>query len=386
MKHFLLLLTALVLSLSSIAQNNADRYILNVKLNSAQPRPAKLYLAYQVDGRKIMDSATYRPDQRHYRFTGISAVPTYATLVADHHNFGLPNLIKATMAGSKIDLLKFYLHAGHITLIATDSISKGHFMGSAINTDELELQARLTSITDQEWHWSMRLRTDTARKDIQLGRAKLDSLQAMRRPILKAFYEQHLNSYVGLMALTEYVGSSPKKAVIQPLFDRLSSSVRNTRSGRMYQKLMDDLITLKAGVQAPLFTQNDTAGRPVSLASFKGKYVLLDFWASWCGPCRQQNPQLVKVYEEFSKRNFTILGISLDGADGRAAWLKAIRTDGLTWTHLSDLKHWDNEAAHLYSVRAIPQNFLIGPDGVIIGHDLAPDQLRNKLQELLPLK
>ncbi len=173
--------------------------------------------------------------------------------------------------------------------------------------------------------------------------------------------------------------------MIQPLFDQLSPSVRNTKLGRRYQKLMDDLITLKPGVQAPLFTQNDTSGRPVSLASFKGKYVLLDFWASWCGPCRQQNPQLVKVYKEFGGRNFTILGISLDGSDGRAAWLKAIRTDSLTWTHVSDLKHWDNEVAQLYSVRAIPQNFLIGPGGVIIAHDLSPDQLRNKLQELLPL-
>src|SRR5476651_1433995 len=99
------------------------------------------------------------------------------------------------------------------------------------------------------------------------------------------------------------------------------------------------------GAQAPLFTQNDKDGNPISLASFKGKYVLIDFWASWCGPCRHENPNVVKAYNQFKDKNFTILGVSLDQPTGKEKWLKAIADDGLNWTQVSDLKFWKNEVS-----------------------------------------
>src|SRR5690606_3366818 len=119
---------------------------------------------------------------------------------------------------------------------------------------------------------------------------------------------------------------------------------------------------LGVGSLAPEFSQADTAGKVVSLKDFKGKYLLIDFWASWCGPCRAENPNLVKAYERYKDRNFEILGVSLDRQTARAAWVNAIKKDGLPWIQVSDLKGWDNAVGKMYGVESVPKNFLIDPD------------------------
>ncbi len=136
------------------------------------------------------------------------------------------------------------------------------------------------------------------------------------------------------------------------------------------------------GATAPEFAEADTAGKVISLSSFRGKYVLIDFWASWCGPCRRENPNVVKAYNTYKGKNFTILGVSLDRPNAKDKWLAAIHKDGLTWNHVSDLKFWDSKAAGLYAVRGIPQNFLLDPNGKIIGKNLRGEDLQNKLAEL----
>ena len=137
----------------------------------------------------------------------------------------------------------------------------------------------------------------------------------------------------------------------------------------------------KIGSVMPNFTQNDVNGKPVSLASFKGKYILVDFWASWCGPCRAENPNVVKAYNEFKNKNFTVLGVSLDKE--KAQWTKAIVEDNLTWYHISDLKYWSSAAVPLYGIEGIPYNVLVDPQGKIIATNLRENDLHIKLQELI---
>jgi thiol-disulfide isomerase/thioredoxin len=147
----------------------------------------------------------------------------------------------------------------------------------------------------------------------------------------------------------------------------------------MYAEI-EQMKNLMKGGSAPDFSQSTPEGKPLSLSDFRGKVVLLDFWASWCGPCRRENPNVVKVYEKYKDKGFEILGISLDR--DRDKWLAAIEADGLTWPHVSDLKGWQNEVAQLYGVRSIPHTVLVDADGSVIANKLRAEALEVKLAEI----
>ena len=152
------------------------------------------------------------------------------------------------------------------------------------------------------------------------------------------------------------------------------------KKGPFAELIEKSLITAgigKVGTVLPEFKQNDANGKSFSLSSLRGKYVLVDFWASWCGPCRAENPNVVKAFNAYKAKGFTVLGVSLD--QDKNKWLDAIKKDGLAWTHVSDLKYWNNEVAVKFGIQSIPANFLIDPNGVIIGKDLRGEDLERVL-------
>ena len=162
---------------------------------------------------------------------------------------------------------------------------------------------------------------------------------------------------------------------------KLDASLDGTSYVQQIESMIARMEKVQVGSEAPDFTLPDVNGNPVSLSSFRGKYVLVDFWAAWCPDCRKENPNIVSAWDKYKNKNFAILGVSLDR--NREQWLAAIEKDKLTWTQVSDLKYWSSEAAVLYCIRWIPMSFLIDPEGKIVAIGLEGEELHNKLEELL---
>ncbi|RYY88755.1 MAG: AhpC/TSA family protein [Chitinophagaceae bacterium] len=184
--------------------------------------------------------------------------------------------------------------------------------------------------------------------------------------------------------LNETAARFPKNASLAQLKTTIADQQRQQDQQAAQPARPDGVSAASAallGKPAPELTLNDPDGKPVSISSFRGKWVLVDFWASWCGPCRDENPNVVKAWQKYKDKNFTVLGVSLDKE--KAAWLEAIRKDGLTWPHMSDLQYWSSQAVPAYGLESIPFNVLVNPQGTIVAMGLRGEALEARLAQEL---
>jgi len=264
---------------------------------------------------------------------------------------------------------------------STEEVKELKVAGSSSNDDFVEFQKMFNP-------YFVRLNSVMGMANSPAGAAKKDSLFQVYKKLTDSIFNQidgfvatKKSSYVTPFVLVVVNQLTEDVAAQDRRLHSLSPEVQKGYYAQYLQKMVNDAKIGAIGTEAIDFTQNDTAGRAVSLSSFRGKYVLVDFWASWCGPCRMENPNVVNTYQKFKGKNFTVLGVSLDKS--KEPWIKAIKDDGLAWTQVSDLKYWYNEAAAKYHIQSIPQNLLIDPNGKIVGRNLRGPDLQARLCELL---
>lgn len=366
-----LLKSLAILLLPVAAFGQVGKYSINGKIGKLNS-PAKAYLIYRTGKATVTDTALIKNGT--FRFKGEVADPIKARLIVDHKDVGLKNLRVA-------DNIEIYLESGTIAVTTADSIAKAVITGSKVNAENKKLTA-LTAATTSElkalYTKYTLAKSDSLKNAIE---KEYDKIDEQRKAIVTQFIKDNPNSFVSIDIVKGLAGSTPEVDKIEPLYNLLSANLKGSTTGKELGDKISKLKRVMIGAMAPEFSQADTAQIQVKLSDFKGKYVLIDFWASWCGPCRRENPNVVKAFNQFKSKNFTILGVSLDR--NREAWLKAIAADHLTWTHVSDIQYWNNEVAQLYSVQSIPANFLIDPNGRIIGKNLRGEELENKLTEVL---
>ena len=211
-------------------------------------------------------------------------------------------------------------------------------------------------------------------------KARYTEAEIEKKELIRTFVDQHSNTPVGIYIALRNLAHEMGGEQMDALVNSFDSSLKNSRYYVSLRERADKLLALSPGETAPDFSLPDLEGNMVALSDFRGQYVLVSFWASWCPFCRQENPHLVKLYSQYKDYDFEILGVSLDRS--MEPWLKAIADDGLEWPHISDLKGWQNEASSQYGVASIPSNVLLDPNGVILGRNLKGEVLDKKLQAL----
>ena len=370
------LLTALALIPGlAFAQTPSSPFVVKGQIGHLNA-PARVFL---LGASQLLDSATLKNGA--FELKGHTEMPERGQLVL-MRNGRRPDLRQ--LPGNKLQL---FLEPGPIVVTSSDSLPLAKFTGGPLTRDYLRLDAALQpAIKRMKANGAEYQRaTEEQRK----APAFVERMQQENKATEKAMYQQQAAfvkanpaSWVSLDALqTMQFMQVPQYANEGPLYEALSPELKASRPGKFYGEMVQGLKNVQIGAVAPAFTQPTPEGKQVALADYRGRYVLVDFWASWCKPCRAENPALLKAYNAFKSRNFDVLSVSID--NNRDKWLKATADDQLPWTQVSDLHGGDGEVPRLYGIHSIPQNFLLDPQGKILAVNLHGAELEAALARFI---
>lgn len=372
-----------LMALASLSLSAQTAFQVKGTLKDTSRNGDKITLAYFNGVKKVYTGAVINGNT--FTIDGTVTAPARATLS-----------ISTTKEMRKInpwimsEKREFFIEGGTVTV-------EGMPLSQAVITapgqsqqDLLALQAKLKPFHEMETASNDAMlqaiiARDTVARDKH--RATNDRSKQLVDSVEVAFMVANPSSHVSLDLLQERVNAkslAEEKEKLAAWYGKLARPLKKTVVGKQLSEQIETAFKLGPGNPAENFALNDTLGKPVQLSSFRGKYVLLDFWASWCIPCRYENKTVVKAYERFKDKNFTVLSVSLEKPGDREAWVEAIRKDGLTWTQVAALTSEENgKVTKLYGIRSIPMNFLIDPQGKIVAVHLRGEALVRKLEELL---
>lgn len=302
------------------------------------------------DGNRVFDTCLVKKNK--FKFAGVLAEPSRVSLKV------IPDTTRRLQKKVYPLELIFCLDNSSVTMMVS-SFKDYWIKGSPTRNDQLRYLAYYRTVAD-------------TLKGTALVRAE--------RAAMETFVVNNPKSRMSLILLAELVRSRKQAGNTDSLFQLLDPSFKKLPSGQFIAEKIAAFQRVAVGLAAPAICLPDSSGRQICLSDLRGKFVLVEFWGSWCVPCRQENPNLVKAYAALQGKNFEILGIALEKSSRKEAWLKAIEKDGLSWLHISGLSEFDCPAAKTYCVTGVPRNFLINPEGIIIASDLRGEGLLEKLQ------
>lgn len=357
-----------------------QQFTISGSVRGVRPSVDKVYISYVANGQNVLDSTNVSGNR--YKFQGLITQPTRVDLRAAYSD----RQVKPSFSR---DMITLFVEPADVKVNSTDSFSNATVSGSNVNVEFQKMQAAAKPFEPKTEALLKKINEyRKAKDDEQLEQAQIekDELDAQLNEAVYADYiRQNPSSPLAFFALQQYSGATmPKPRESLELFNLLPQQMKMSHDGQRMHTLIVRNINASPGKEAINFTQTDMNGNTVTLSSFRGKTVLINFWASWCGPCRALDPKLVQLYNTYKNDNFAIINVSLDKPGAKEDWLKAIGDDHLSdITQVTDLRFWNNAVAQLYGIVTLPQNVLINANGVIVARDLKPHQLSEKIGALV---